>query len=240
MSTVAKNLFRELSISCKDCGLGELCIPSDLKQEEIDKLDDAVSHTKLLHAGDVLYQQGMKFTSLYAVKSGSVKISSLQETAGENVVGVYLPGEIIGFDGLSTDRHQCSITALETSSICEIDLDALQRNIPGIFRQLLKHASKTLNQSTTIYSANKLSAERRIVLFLLDISKRYQQRGYIHTEFNLLLTRAEIGNLLDLTPETVSRGIRKLERNGFINISNRRQVQIMDLDGLEALIGNNK
>lgn len=240
MSTSAKNLFQELSISCKDCGLGELCIPSDLNQADIDKLDDSVSHTKLLHAGDVLYKQGAPFKSLYAVKSGSVKISSVRAGKAKNVIGIYLPGEVIGFDGMSTGEYQCSISALETSSVCEIHLDNLQQSIPGIFKQLLKHASKIMNHSVNIYSANKESAEKRIVLFLLDLSKRYQQRGYVHTQFNLLLTRAQLGNLLDLTPETVSRGIRKLERDGFITIQNQRRVYINNLPGLEQLIENHE
>ncbi|PCI70908.1 MAG: Fnr-like negative transcriptional regulator of CydAB [Piscirickettsiaceae bacterium] len=239
MSTAAKSLFRELSISCKDCGLGELCIPRDLDQVDIDKLDDSVSHTLLLQTGDVLYKQGMPFKSLYAVKSGSVKIST-KGSKGKSEMGIYLPGEIIGFDGLSSDKYQCSISALETSSICEIYLDDLQQSIPSIFRQLLKHASKILNQSTTLYSGNKQSAEKRIVLFLLDISRRYKQRGYVHTQFNLLLTRSQLGNLLDLTPETVSRGLRKLERDGLINIQNQRRVHINDMAGLEQLVENHE
>ena len=236
MSANAKNLFRELSISCKDCGLGELCIPHDLDQVDIDRLDDSVSHTKLLHTGDVLYEQGASFKSLYAVKSGSVKICASQEGGGDTVMGIYLPGEVIGFDGLSTERHQCTISALETSSICEINLDDLQKNIPTIFRKLLKHASKRINQSSDVFSANKQSAEKRIVLFLLDLSKRYQQRGYVYTEFNLLLTRSELGGLLDLTPETVSRGLRKIERDQLISIQNQRHIKIIDLDGLNRLV----
>jgi CRP/FNR family transcriptional regulator len=236
MNTAAKSLFRELSISCKDCGLGELCIPRDLNQVDIDRLDDSVSHTLLLHTGEILYKQDSPFESLYAVKSGSVKISTSQEGGGDTVMGIYLPGEIIGFDGLSSEHHQCTVSALETSSLCEIFLDDLQKNIPTIFKQLLKHASKSINQTTDVFSANKLSAEKRLVLFLLDLSKRYQQRGYVHTEFNLLLTRSELGDLLDLTPETVSRGLRKLERNGLIAIQNLRYIKIIDLDGLGALV----
>lgn len=211
-------------------------MPHDLDQADIDKLDDSISHTKLLHSGDVLYSQGMPFKSLYAVKSGSVKISSNHESSGESVIGIYLPGEIIGFDGLSTEMYQCTISALETTSICEIHLEELQGSIPGIFKQLLRHASKRINDSTGVYSANKENAEKRIVLFLLDLVKRYKQRGYVHSEFNLLLTRTELGNLLDLTPETISRGVRKLEREGYINIKNRRRVHILDFNGLGRLL----
>jgi len=236
MNTAAKSIFRELSISCKDCGLGELCIPHDLDQVDIDRLDDSVSHTLLLHAGELLYKQGSPFKSLYAVKSGSVKICTSQDGGSDTVMGIYLPGEIIGFDGLSTEEYKCTISALETSSVCEIHLEDLQKSIPSIFKQLLKHASTKMNQSRGVSSANKQSAEKRIVLFLLDLSKRYQQRGYVHTEFNLLLTRSELGDLLDLTPETVSRGLRKLERNGLIAIQNLRYIKIIDLDGLGALV----
>lgn len=236
MSSLAKNLFRELTVSCSDCSLGELCIPHGLAQQDIDKLDDSVSHTKLLHAGDNLYHQDTPFKSLYALKSGSVKIISKNEEGGDDIMGVYLPGEIIGFDGVATDQYQCSIHALETSNICEIDLDSLQKNIPNIFKQLLKHASKSINQSNNTNTVSKASAERRIVSLLLDLSDRYRLRGYFYTEFNLFLSRSEIGSLLNLSPETVSRGIRKLERDKLISLQNNRRIKINNLDGLRSLI----
>jgi len=236
MSSLAKNLFRDLTVSCSDCGLGELCIPHGLAQQDIDRLDDSVSHTKLLHAGDILYHQNTAFKSLYALKSGSVKIITKNDESGEDIMGVYLPGEIIGFDGVATDKYQCSIHALETSNVCEIDLDSLQENIPHIFKQLLKHASKSINHSNNANSVSKASAERRIVSLLLDLSDRYRLRGYFYTEFNLYLSRSEIGSLLNLSPETVSRGIRKLERDKLITLQNKRRIKINDLDSLKNLI----
>jgi len=236
MSSVAKNLFRELTVSCADCSLGDLCIPHGLAQQDIDRLDDAVSHTKLLHAGDILYQQGTPFKSLFALKSGSVKILAKNEESNDDVMGLYLPGEIIGFDGVATDKYQCSIHALETSNVCEINLESLQENIPHIFKQLLKHASKSINQSNNANSVSKASAEKRIVSLLLDLSDRYRLRGYFYTEFNLYLSRSEIGNLLNLSPETVSRGIRKLERDKLITLHNKRRIKINDLESLQNII----
>jgi len=236
MSSSAKNLFRDLVVSCADCSLGELCIPHGLSQPDIDKLDDSVSHIKLLQAGDVLHSQGASFKSLYALKSGSVKISVLNSDANDDIMGVYLPGELIGFDGIATDSYQCTITALETSNICEIDLDSLQESIPKIFKQLLKHASKSINHSSNANAVSKASAEKRIISLLLDLSDRYRLRGYLYTQFNLFLSRSEIGSLLNLSPETVSRGIRKLEREKFISLENKRLIKINDLNGLRNLI----
>jgi len=233
MSSLAKNLFRDLTVSCSDCSLGELCIPHGLAQQDIDRLDDSVSHTKLLHTDDILYKQNTPFKSLYALKSGSVKIITKNNETGEEIMGLYLPGEIIGFDGIATDRYQCSIHALETSKVCEIDLDSLHENIPSIFKQLLKHASKSINQRNSV---SKASAEKRIVALLLDLSDRYRLRGYFYTEFNLYLSRSEIGSMLNLSSETVSRGIRKLEREEFITLQNKRRIKINDLDGLRILM----
>jgi len=236
MSTAAKNLLRDLSVSCKDCSLGELCMPHGLNSNDVNKLDDSVSHTKLLKAGDTLYRQGAPFKSLFALKSGSVKIITINQESGEDIMGIYLPGEIIGFDGIATGKYQCSIHAIETSNICEINLSKVQSNIPDINRQLLKHAGKTINHSNHVISVGKASAEKRIVSFLLDLSDRYKARGYLHTEFNLYLSRSEIGNLLNLSPETISRGIRKLERDELITILNKRRIQINNIDQLKALI----
>ncbi len=236
MSTSAKNLLRDLSVSCKDCSLGELCMPHGLDSDDVNKLDESVSHTKLLKAGDILYRQGSSFKSLYALKSGSVKIITINQESGEDVMGIYLPGEIIGFDGIATSKYQCTIHAIETSNVCEINLSKVQDNIPDINKQLLKHAGKTINHTSYAFSVGKASAEKRIVSFLLDLSNRYRARGYLHTEFNLYLSRSEIGNLLNLSPETISRGIRKLERDELITILNKRRIQINDIDRLRALI----
>ena len=148
----------------------------------------------------------------------------------------HICSEIIGFDGVATDRYQCSIHALETSNICEIDLESLQENIPSIFKQLLKHASKSINQSNNTNATSKVSAEKRIVSLLLDLSDRYRLRGYFYTEFNLFLSRSEIGSLLNLSPETVSRGIRKLERDNLITLENRRRIKINNLEGLKNIL----
>ena len=74
MSIAADNLFRDLNVFCSICGLGELCIPHGLSQQEVSQVDCYVNHSILLKAGDFQYKQNDTFESLYAVKSGSVKI----------------------------------------------------------------------------------------------------------------------------------------------------------------------
>ena len=237
MPVSTKELLRDLSISCKNCSLGELCMPYGLAPSDIDKLDQSVSHTTLLQKGDTLYRQGKNFKSLFALKSGSVKITSLNQESSEDVMGIYLPGEIIGFDGLATGQYQCTVHAIETSNVCEINLSEIQNNIPGMSQQLLKHAGRAINHGRYACSVAKVSARKRIISFLLDLSDRYRHRGYLATEFELYLSRSEMGNLLNLSAETISREIHKLEREKLISIINKRRIQINEMEQLKSLLG---
>jgi len=231
MSVVYKNILDSIRVSCESCGLNSLCIPRGLNENEIEKLDISITHKTILRQGDTLYKQNSIFTGLYAVKSGALKIININELGEESVVGIFLPGEIVGFDGFSSDKHQCTVSALETSHVCKIQLDEIQEAIPNIYKQLLKHASNFINDTQAKNSLIKTSAEKRIIAFLLDLSKRHNERGYSAFDFNLYLSRSNIANLLHLSPETVSRTLRNLERTHLIKLESKR-VKILNMTAL--------
>lgn len=69
----------------------------------------------------------------------------------KSIIGIYLPGEIIGFDGLTSGHYQYSILAIEIGHVCEISIDSVHSTIPSVHLQLLKHAVMqriTLNFTT--------------------------------------------------------------------------------------------
>lgn len=132
--------------------MGKLCIPHGLSQQEVSQLDQYVSHSTLLKAGDFLYKQNDTFKSLYAVKSGSVKIIAQSHDGQKNIIGIFLPGEIIGFDGLASGNYQYSTLAIEICHVCEIGIDSVHSTIPSMHLQLLKHACKAAHYSQLSYS----------------------------------------------------------------------------------------
>jgi CRP/FNR family transcriptional regulator len=72
-----------------------------------------------------------------------------------------------------------------------------------------------------------MRAEQRLAAFLLDLSQRYQARGYSSCEFVLRMTREEIGSHLGLKLETVSRLFSRLQREGLIQVQGRT-VKLLD------------
>lgn len=238
MSQQSYNLLQELKVSCKNCSVGVLCVPRGLDSEDIPKLDNIVQHRTILQRGDFLYHVDQPFGKIYALKSGAVKILSYDDFNNEHIQGIYLTGELIGFDALADNLHRCSVVALETCHVCEIPadmLDGVDHSIPSLHRQLIRHIGHKINSTEYHVVVNKAGAQFRLVSFLLNLSARFAARGFSPYEFSIYLTRQEIGNYLNLTTETVSRLMRNLDRSGIIQLQQKR-IKVLDMPQLKAII----
>ena len=76
-----------------------------------------------------------------------------------------------------------------------------------------------------------MRAEERLAAFLLNLSQRFEARGYSPTEFMLRMTREEIGSYLGLKLETVSRVLSRFAQDGLIDVK-QKHIRIVDPDGL--------
>jgi CRP/FNR family transcriptional regulator len=81
-----------------------------------------------------------------------------------------------------------------------------------------------------------MRAEERLAAFLLNLSQRLSTRGYSPNEFNLRMTREEIGSYLGLKLETVSRVFSKFQEDGLIAVQ-QKNIRILSPAGLRELVG---
>jgi len=230
--------FSKIKISCEKCNLSELCLPRGLGREDLEKLDEIAKRTRPLHKGDVLFRNGDEFKALYAVRSGCIKITTSSEAGEEQVLGFYLPGEIVGLDGVDNKKHSCSAVALETSSLCGFpytNLTDICRRIPALNEQLYSILGRELSyENQLLLTITKKNAEERMATFLISLSTRYQRLGYSSTEFKLSMSRSEIGNYLGMTIETVSRTLSNFQKQDLIKIEHKH-IRIKELDTLKTL-----
>lgn len=230
--------FTKIKISCENCNLSELCLPRGLGREDLEKLDEIAKRTRPLHKGDVLFRNGDEFKALYAVRSGCVKITTASDTGDEQVLGFYLPGEIVGLDGVDNKRHSCTAVALETSSLCGFpynNLTEICRRVPALNEQLYSILGRELSyENQLLLTITKKNAEERMATFLTSLSARYHRLGYSSTEFKLSMSRSEIGNYLGMTIETVSRTLSNFQKQKLIEIEHKH-IRIKDLDALQNL-----
>ena len=226
--------------SCAACSLRELCLPVGLNEDEVKKLD-IVSQKRKITRGGYLHHAGAKFQSLYAIRSGFLKTCVLEQDGRHQVTGFHMTGELLGLDAISTDVHTCDAIALEDSEVCEIPfakLEEISRAIPSLMRHFHKIMSREIvRDHGVMLLLGSMKAEERLASFLLNLSRRFHLRGYSEYNFNLRMTREEIGSYLGLKLETVSRAFSKFQDEEIITVDNKH-IQIKDIARLRMKLSN--
>jgi CRP/FNR family transcriptional regulator len=217
--------------SCKNWSLADLCLPGGLNNDDLRTLDDVIQRRRLARKGDTIFSQGKKSGCVFAVRSGSVKVFTTAKNGEEQIIGFHLPGELFGLTGLDNKIHSCSGVALETSSICELpldDLNVLCVKIPGLQKQLLNLVSNEITKDhTMLLLLARRNAEQKLATFLINLSIRFEARGYAADKFDLTMSRYDIGNYLGLADETISRLFSKLRDNKIIK-AERKKITILN------------
>ena len=231
----------QLKTTCSTCNLRELCLPCcGLTPAERDAADHLVIDRPRLRRGESLYRIGDRFTSLYAVRSGFFKSTAMLESGRDQVTGYTLTGEILGMDAIGSDRHTCNAVALEDSDVCAIPfagLQALAHEIPSLqhhFRRMMSR--EILREQGVMLLLGSMIAEERLALFLLELSRRFAAQGRSPSEFNVRMTREEIGSYLGLNLETISRTLSKFQDEGLIVVQ-QKFIRILDGASLERVMG---
>lgn len=220
---------------CSTCAMRQLCMPQGLTSDELPKLEALICNARPVRRGDRLYRAGDAFEHLYAVRSGSLKTTMAHRDGREQVTGLRLAGEALGLDGISDDKHACSAIALEDSTVCIIPYVALKnlcREVGSMQERLHKlMGEQIVREGGQMMVLGSLSAEERVATFLLDVSERNAKRGYSSAEFNLRMTREDMGSYLGTTLETVSRTLSKFQKRGLIDTQGKF-IRIVDIEGL--------
>ena len=240
MSQLARSIdITKVQLHCKECSLVEICLPHGLNVSEVNALSEAIENKPIFQKGELIFKTGEQFKALYAVKSGSIKVSTVAVDGEEQVLGFYLPGELVGLDGIGIQKHVCNATALETTSLCEIPYEKIG-DLCHQFRSLQSEIHSLMSKEISEDKAlllllAKRNADERVVSFILSLSRRYRERGFSEIEFNLSMPRQDIANYLGLATETISRILGKLQDEGLLSV-NRRLVTINDLARLKKIV----
>ena len=205
---------------------------------DLNRLDAILSTTRKVRRGEVLYRANDQFNSIYTVRVGCFKTVVTHRDGGEQVTGFQLAGETLGLDGVFAERHNCDAIALEDSEASVIRfalLVSLCREVSSMQHHLLRLMSgEIVRESGLLLMLGTMSAEQRVAAFLLDISDRMKAQGYSPKEFNLRMTRQEMGSYLGIELETVSRMFSKLQKRGLVDVQGK-EIRIVDRLGLSRM-----
>lgn len=228
------------TLHCEACSLHAVCLTQSLAADTLERLDSLLEQPRPLKRGEPLITRGSPFTSLYMVRSGSLKqmVRPLGQEP-EHVVGFYLPGDTVGLEGVGEAHCPASVVALETTFVCALPyarLRELAYENPDLSDSLLHRMSRELcGEKRQLCLLSGRTAEQRLAGFLLGLSERFQQRGCSRYQFRLAMSRDDIGSHLGLAMETVSRILNRFQRQELIQLATR-ELTILSLAGLQTVL----
>jgi CRP/FNR family transcriptional regulator len=212
-------------------------------QDTLQLISDALQpERRIVHAGDRIYQAGERFGNLYVLNSGLCKVVGLSADGREQLVALKMRGDWLGFDGIAEGRYACDAVALDTGEVWTIRYDALLAagaSRPMLIRAMHEAMSRALGRDRdSLMSVCTLPAQARVAEFLRTWAEALACSGLRTDLFTLRLTRAEIGNYLGLTLETVSRALSGLACAGLIRFveKGRREIGISSIAALAAFV----
>lgn len=199
---------------------------------------DLVFQRVQFKAGQRIHTIGQTFNMLYIVNSGFLKTILIDDMGEERVINFPMKGDLLGLDGIHSKKYESETIALSSCDIILVPfkvLTAIGRKYPYFETALYGVMSRELMREQRMVSMlGSLNSESRIARFLMAQSERFFNMGYSGKEFNLRMTRHEIGSYLGLTLETVSRTLSAFNELGLIGID-QRTVTIKDSQGLKTL-----
>ncbi len=185
---------------------------------------------------ELLFSEASPADHLFALHSGLVKIVRSLESGKERIVRIVFPGAVFGFEALSSGSHSASAVTMQKSEICSVSrdefVDHLRVNPEFALNVVRLLADEITHLSNALSNMSFKDARKRVATLLCSLlSSEAKDKGG-NTVLRLPFLCQEIGEMLELSPETVSRTWSALGRDGVIK-KHGRKIVVQDPEALE-------
>lgn len=221
---------------CAACGVRNMSICGSLDDTDIPALAAIISSTAH-EPHDGVMDEGEPADYLFNVTSGAVKLYKLLPDGRRQITGFLFQGDFLGI--AMNDTYAYSAEAITKLTLCRFPrrkLEGLMDQFPQLEQRLLRMASNELVQAQDqMLLLGRKTAKEKVCSFLLGLYRRRAAREGADALVPVQMSRADIGDYLGLTTETVSRTFTALKSAGAIRLREGGMVEIPDRDALEAL-----
>lgn len=159
------------------------------------------------------------------IASGVLKLTASLADGREQILGLAGAGDMVGRP--FGTRSSYSVTAIGPVSLCVLGraaFDEFASKYPEVEHALLLRALDELDRARRwMLLLGRKSAGERVASLLVEFAERAPG-----SEVTFPLTRQQMGDLLGLSIETVSRELTKLRSAGLITLTDLRRFRVED------------
>jgi CRP-like cAMP-binding protein len=202
-----------------------------LTKEELNLVNDN-RYEATFKPGEILMKQGSPTSNALFIASGLAK-TYIEGQNGKNfILSIALPGRLILGPGAYVDsRHTYTVAAITSVQACFINFEIFRHlvRVNGAFAEgLLEDISaKSLGSLTRMVNLSQKKMHGRLadaILYFSDVV-------FKNDEYEMILSRQELGEMTNMAKECVVRILKELEDSGVI-YSDSSKIKILDRDKL--------
>ncbi|MDO8736992.1 MAG: Crp/Fnr family transcriptional regulator [Thermoleophilia bacterium] len=199
---------------------------SHMSDEELDSIIPHIVKRRL-KKNTVIFHENDPAMAFYLVKTGRVRIYKTGPESREQVLSILGDGQIFGdvpaFDGGPYPASAATMADSEIYLIRSEDFQALVRQHPDVALKIIKVLGQRLRQSMELVrDLSFKQVPHRLAGLLVKLSDEYG----VDTEKGLLielpLSRQELADIVGTSRETITRELKKMEREGMLVVDRRR------------------
>lgn len=198
---------------CRNCGIREMVLFADLNEQDFNLIHAPIDDL-VYQSGQSLYGESDKALGVFTLRKGMVKLVRVTADGRERVVRVLFPGDVVGLEALATRRYDSQAVALSEVSLCRIPLDVVHQlgaNSPRLHRKLMQKWQSALKLADDWLAELNFGTARQRVLHFICKMHEMSEDGTA-----TLFGRDDMGAMMDLKLETVSREVTALVRAGVM------------------------
>jgi CRP-like cAMP-binding protein len=185
--------------------------------------------------GEIINHEGEKISNFKYLKSGLVKLYRRTLNGEEQVITITRPFEFVSNMSIfSEERYQYSVSALEDSVVCMINLEFIKQLFlknggfaMGLLSRISRINDKIITQTLDIRQKNLVG---RVAFVLLYFTKEI----YNSRVFDIPVSRKEIADYIGMSTANVIRTLSDFKKEGIIRVSGKT-IEIVDIEKLEII-----
>jgi CRP-like cAMP-binding protein len=167
-----------------------------------------------LKKGSTLYDRSSRSQGIYTLRTGMVKLVRVTADGRQRIVRILRPGDVVGLEVLTSPFYDSDAVALSDVSVCRIPVDVILKlgaNNQRLHLKLMQKWQQTVKDADDwLADLNFGTARQRVSNLMLKM------RSPDDPEMTTIFSRDDMGAMLDLKMETVSREINQLVRDEVI------------------------
>jgi CRP-like cAMP-binding protein len=196
----------------------------------------ALGRQRRYPTGARLFNERDPGDAVLVLLSGRVKLSCVTGGGREALLGIRVPGELIGeMSAIDTAPRSATATALEAVEVLAISSPAFTAYLdrtPGVALVLVRILSRRLRDAD--HKRTEFLAQDtvgRVCSRLIELADRFGASGDDGTDIDIAITQDDLAGWTGSSREAVIRALRTLRELGWI-ATRRRGVTLLDIEML--------